>query len=78
MGAHRDDRDHEQSAAWGEVREAAALAIDGGRTYTIHSGGRTHEVRTLVQLAEVTRRERAKWRVEWPEDPGAKPPRRWD
>lgn len=38
----------------------------------------TAQVATLVELAAVTRRERRMHGVEWAEDPGAKPARRWD
>ena len=80
MSAHRDDREHEQSAAWGEVREAALRTLLDGATlytatpgvYTIASGGRVHRVTTVDQLAAVTRRERARWGVVWPEDSGAR------
>lgn len=80
MSARRDDREHEQSAAWGEVREAALRTLLDGATaytgtagvYTIASGGRVHRVTTVDQLAAVTRRERARWGVVWPEDPTAR------
>ena len=80
MSAHRDDREHEQAAAWGEVREAALRTLLDGATlytstpgvYTIASGGRVHRVTTVDQLAAVTRRERARWGVVWPEDSGAR------
>ena len=80
MSAHRDDRDHGQAAQWGEVREAALRTLLDGATlytstpgvYTIASGGRVHRVTTVDQLAAVTRRERARWGVVWPEDSGAR------
>ena len=80
VSKHRDDREHEQSAAWGEVREAALRTLLDGATlytatpgvYTIASGGRVHRVTTVDQLAAVTRRERARWGVAWPEDPVAR------
>jgi hypothetical protein len=77
MSAHRDDRDHAQAAQWGEVREAAADAIATGARYTIAVGAQVHSVATLAELAAVTRRERKMHGVEWQEDPGAKPARRW-
>lgn len=88
MSAHRDDREHEQSAAWGKVRDACLDALsprpigpavtDRQGTYTVATMGRVRVVTTLDQLAAVTRRERARWGVEWPEDPGAKAMRRAD
>lgn len=85
---HRDDRDHEQSAAWGKVREACADALarypvgpavtERQGAYTVASGGRVHVVATMQALADATRWERRRWGVEWPEDPGARPTRRGD
>lgn len=46
--------------------------------YRIHALGRTHGVTTLRELAAVTRLERSRYGVEWPEDPGARHARRWD
>lgn len=78
MSARRDDRDHGQAAQWGEVYDAAADTIATGGRYAIVVGTQVHHVATLVELAAVTRRERRMHGVEWAEDPGAKPARRWD
>ncbi len=78
VSARRDDRDHGQAAQWGEVYDAAADAIATGARYTIMVGTQVHHVATLAELAAVTRRERRMHGVEWAEDSGAKPARRWD
>ena len=72
------DIDHAQASEWAKVRDFAvdALPLDGA--YTIAVGAQVHRVTSLGELARVTRRERARYGVEWPEDPGAKPARRWE
>jgi len=68
----RADRDHEQQAAWSEIREAAADAFDARNgiepVYVVAVGKEVHCTKTLRELAEVTRRERLRWGVRWPED----------
>ena len=68
----RADRDHEQQAAWGEIREAAQDAFDARNgiepVYVVAVGREVHCTKTLRELAEVTRRERLRWGVRWPED----------
>ena len=68
----RADRDHEQIAAWGEIREAAsdAFAARNGvePVYVVAVGTVVHVTTSLKHLAEVTRRERLRWGVRWPED----------
>jgi len=68
----RADRDHEQQAAWSEIREAAADAFDARNgiepIYAVAVGTVVHVTKTLRELAEVTRRERLRWGVRWPED----------
>ena len=70
----RQDRDYEQAAAWGEIRDAAQDAFaghahsDAERAYTIAVAGVVLSVRTLHELAAVTRHERRRWGVRWPED----------
>ena len=71
----RQDRDYEQQAAWGEIRDAAQDAFagyvdhsDADRAYRIAVGGVVLSVRTLHELAAVTRHERRRWGVRWPED----------
>lgn len=70
--------DHAQASEWSKVRDYAvdALAVEGA--YTIAVGDQVHRVATLDELARVTRRERRRYGVEWPEDPGARPARRWE
>lgn len=68
----RADRDHEQLAAWGEIREAASDAFEA-RTgiepiYVVAVGKEVHATTSLKHLAEVTRHERRRWGVRWPED----------
>jgi len=68
----RADRDHEQQAAWGEIREAASDAFEARNgvepIYAVAVGTVVHVTKTLRELAEVTRRERLRWGVRWPED----------
>lgn len=70
----RQDRDYEQVAAWGEIRDAAQDAFagyahsDAGREYRIAVGGVVLSVRSIAELAAVTRHERRRWGVRWPED----------
>ena len=68
----RADRDHEQQAAWSEIREAASDAFDARNgiepVYVVAVGREVHVTKTLRELAEVTRRERHRWGVRWPED----------
>lgn len=68
----RADRDHEQQAAWSEIREAAADAFDARNgiepVYVVAVGTTVHVTTTLAHLASVTRRERHRWGVLWPED----------
>jgi len=68
----RADRDHEQQAAWSEIREAAQDAFDARNgiepVYVIAVGKEVHCTKTLAHLATVTRRERHRWGVLWPED----------
>lgn len=70
----RQDRDYEQLAAWGEIRDAAQDAFagyghsDSRGAYTIAVGGVVIEVRSIAELAAVTRHERRRWGVRWPED----------
>jgi len=70
----RQDRDYEQHAAWGEIRDAAADAFaghahsDSRRSYTVAVSGVVSEVHSLHELAAVTRHERRRWGVRWPED----------
>ncbi len=68
----RADRDHEQQAAWSEIREAAADAFEARNgiepVYVVAVGREVHVTKTLRELAEVTRRERLRWGVRWPED----------
>lgn len=68
----RQDRDYEQAAAWGEIRDAAhdAFAARNGvePIYVVAVGTTTHVTKTLRELAEVTRHERRRWGVRWPED----------
>jgi len=68
----RADRDHEQQAAWSEIREAAADAFEARNgiepIYAVAVGTVVHITTTLRELAEVTRRERLRWGVRWPED----------
>jgi hypothetical protein len=68
----RADRDHEQQAAWGEIREAASDAFEARNgiepIYAVAVGTTVHVTKTLRELAEVTRRERLRWGVRWPED----------
>ena len=66
-----------QLSAWAEVREYAADALRIEGAYTIAVGAQVHVVATLAELAALTRRERARYGVEWPEDPGARAARRW-
>ena len=72
MPPRRADRDHEQLAAWGEIREAAsdAFAARNGvePIYVVAVGKEVHATTSLKHLAEVTRRERLRWGVRWPED----------
>ena len=81
---HRaDDVDRVQLLAWQTIREAALDALDdrtpwSGRyvdrttdtpgAYRIHTRGRTHDVRSMDDLARVTRAERQRDGVRWPED----------
>lgn len=68
----RADRDHEQLAAWGEIREAAVDAFEARNgvepVYVVAVGSVVHCTTSLKHLAEVTRRERLRWGVRWPED----------
>ena len=68
----RADRDHEQLAAWGEIREAASDAFEARNgiepIYVVAVGTVVHCTTSLKHLAEVTRRERLRWGVRWPED----------
>jgi len=68
----RADRDHEQLAAWGEIREAASDAFEARNgiepVYVVAVGTVVHCTTSLKHLAEVTRRERLRWGVRWPED----------
>ena len=68
----RADRDHEQLAAWGEIREAATDAFAARHgvepIYVIAVGRDVHVTTSLKHPAEVTRRERHRWGVLWPED----------
>lgn len=70
----RQDRDYEQVAAWGEIRDAALDALSGhghtdaARSYTIAVGGVVIAVTSMPELAAVTRHERRRWGVRWPED----------
>jgi hypothetical protein len=70
----RQDRDYEQVAAWGEIRDAAQDAFagyahsDSRGAYTIAVGGVVIAVTSLPELAAVTRHERRRWGVRWPED----------
>ena len=70
----RQDRDYEQLAAWGEIRDAARDAFqrrghtDTDATYTIAVAGVVLTVRSIAELAAVTRHERRRWGVRWPED----------
>lgn len=70
----RQDRDYEQAAAWGEIRDAAQDAFaghahtDAEREYRIAVGGVVLSVRSIAELAAVTRHERRRWGVRWPED----------
>lgn len=70
----RQDRDYEQAAAWGEIRDAAHDALaghaptDAEREYRIAVGGVVLSVRSIAELAAVTRGERRRWGVRWPED----------
>ena len=68
----RADRDHEQLAAWGEIREAASDAFEARNgiepIYVVAVGKEVHVTTSLKHLAEVTRRERLRWGVRWPED----------
>ena len=75
MPLRRADRDHEQLAAWREIRDAASDAFagyvdhsDADRAYRIAVGGVVLTVRSIAELAAVTRRERHRWGVLWPED----------
>ena len=60
----RQDRDYEQVAAWGEIRDAAQDAFagyahtDAGREYRIAVGGVVIAVTSMPELAAVTRHER--------------------
>ena len=70
----RQDRDYEQAAAWGEIRDAAHDALaghahtDAEREYRIAVGGVVIAVRSIAELAAVTRHERRRCGVRWPED----------
>ena len=70
----RQDRDYEQAAAWGEIRDAAHDALaghahtDAEREYRISVAGVVLAVRSIAELAAVTRHERRRWGVRWPED----------
>jgi hypothetical protein len=70
----RQDRDYEPAAAWGEIRDAAQDAFaghahtDAEREYRIAVGGVVIAVRSIAELAAVTRHERRLWGVRWPED----------
>jgi hypothetical protein len=70
----RQDRDYEQAAAWGEIRDAAHDAFhqrghtDAEREYRIAVAGVVLSVRSIAELAAVTRHERRRWGVRWPED----------
>ena len=68
----RADRDHEQQAAWSEIREAAQDAFEARNgiepVYVIAVGREVFCTKTLAHLATVTRRERHRWGVMWPED----------
>lgn len=63
--------------SWRMIREEALHTLrhgretDGARVYTVlyATGGRLHELSSLAALAHVTRKERALYEVEWPEDP---------
>ena len=72
MPLRRADRDHEQLAAWGEIREAASDAFEARNgiepIYVVAVGTVVHVTTSLKHLAEVTRRERLRWGVRWPED----------
>lgn len=72
MPLRRADRDHEQLVAWREIRDAATDAF-AARTgiepvYVVAVGATVHVTTTLAHLASVTRRERHRWGVLWPED----------
>lgn len=62
---------------WRMIREEAVFTFrsgrvtDTGRAYTavVASGGRVHTVDSIGALANVTRRERQRVGVRWPEDP---------
>lgn len=62
---------------WRSIREEAAHVMrygreaDTARAYTalVASSGRVHEVDSIDALANVTRRERQRDGVRWPEDP---------
>jgi hypothetical protein len=77
VSKHRDDIDHAQAAQWGEIRDAAYDTLVTGARYVIAVGAQVHHVATMDELAAVTRRERKMHGVEWQEDPGARPARRW-
>ena len=72
MPPRRDDRDHQQLAAWGEIREAASDAFEGRNgvepIYVVAVGTVVHCTKSMKRLADVTRRERLRWGVRWPED----------
>ena len=72
MPLRRADRDHEQLAAWGEIRDAASDAFEARNgvepIYVVAVGTVVHVTTSLAHLAAVTRRERHRWGVLWPED----------
>lgn len=57
-----------ESIQWANVREAALNAFDVGDAYRYHDGRTTHECGDLAELARVTRVERRRMGIRWPED----------
>lgn len=57
-----------EAVQWAGIRDAAHDAFDRGEVYAYHDGRATHRCRTIAELAAVTRPERKRLRVRWPED----------
>jgi hypothetical protein len=77
--APQDTLDAYQRRQWGNVHAAAQDAFRVGQSYPYAPRpGVVVETLSLEHLARVTLRERRMHGVEWAEDPGAKPARRWD